>query len=79
MPRSVALAYVLWFFLGYLGVHRVYLGHVGTGLLMAACTVVGGLVASTVIGHILLFAVGIWWLFDLVLTARMAGYRGVNR
>ncbi|EJY56340.1 TM2 domain containing protein [Alicyclobacillus hesperidum URH17-3-68] len=37
---------------------------------------VGGLTAPLFIGHVLLFIVGVWWLFDLVLTARMAGYRG---
>ncbi|GLG02244.1 TM2 domain-containing protein [Alicyclobacillus sacchari] len=76
MGKSVALAYVLWFFLGYLGIHRLYCGRIGSGIVMAACTVVGGLTAPLFIGHVLLFIVGVWWLFDLVLTARMAGYRG---
>ncbi|HLR69791.1 MAG TPA: TM2 domain-containing protein [Virgibacillus sp.] len=31
--RSIALAYVLWFFLGQIGIHRFYTGRVGTGIM----------------------------------------------
>lgn len=31
--KSLLLAYVLWFFLGVLGIHQFYLGKVGRGLL----------------------------------------------
>jgi len=31
--KSKGIAYLLWFFFGYLGLHRFYLGKVGTGLL----------------------------------------------
>jgi len=30
--KSVGLAYVLWFFLGALGIHKFYLGKVGMGI-----------------------------------------------
>jgi TM2 domain-containing membrane protein YozV len=30
--KSVGLAYVLWFFLGALGIHKFYLGRVGIGI-----------------------------------------------
>ncbi len=32
--RSTLLAYLLWFFLGWLGVHRFYLGRVFSGIIM---------------------------------------------
>lgn len=31
--KSKGVAYLLWFFLGWLSVHRFYLGKVGTGIL----------------------------------------------
>jgi TM2 domain-containing membrane protein YozV len=49
------VAYVLWFFLGYLGIHRFYLGRPVSGVIWL-CT--GGLL-------------GVGWLIDLVLTAFM--------
>jgi TM2 domain-containing membrane protein YozV len=50
-PKSRLVAALLCFFLGTLGVHRFYLGKVGTGVLML-CTL-GGF--------------GIWLLIDLIL------------
>jgi len=32
-PKSLGVAYVLWFFLGLLGIHHFYLGKTGRGLL----------------------------------------------
>ncbi|MFD1676875.1 TM2 domain-containing protein [Alicyclobacillus fodiniaquatilis] len=72
MGKSVALAYVLWFFLGYLGIHRMYCGRVGSGVTMLALTVLGGITSVIIIGHVILLIVGIWWLLDLFLTANMA-------
>ena len=31
--RSLLLTYILWFFFGFLGVHRLYLGHIGWAIL----------------------------------------------
>jgi TM2 domain-containing membrane protein YozV len=72
MGKSVALAYVLWFFLGYLGIHRMYCNRVGSGIGMLALTVFGWLTVGILIGHVLLLIVGVWWLIDLFLTAGMA-------
>lgn len=32
-PKSTGVTYVLWFFLGFLGVHHFYLGKIGRGIL----------------------------------------------
>ena len=49
--KSRLVALLLCFFLGYLGVHRFYVGKVGTGVLMIFT--LGGL--------------GIWYLIDLIM------------
>ncbi len=72
MGKSVALAYVLWFFLGYLGIHRMYCGRVASGVGMLFLWVFGWLTMGILIGRAFLLAVGIWWLIDLFLTAGMA-------
>jgi TM2 domain-containing membrane protein YozV len=53
--KSIGIAYVLWFFLGLLGIHRFYLNRVGTGILWL---LTGGLL-------------GIGWLVDLFLIPGM--------
>ena len=53
--RSLLIAYLLWFFLGYLGIHRFYLGRPFTGVLWL---LTGGLL-------------GIGWIFDLFWTVVM--------
>jgi TM2 domain-containing membrane protein YozV len=72
LRKSVALAYVLWFFLGYLGIHRMYCGRVASGVTMLALTVIAGFTFPILIGHVLSFVVAVWWFIDLFLTARMA-------
>ena len=49
---SAILAYVLWFFLGFLGVHHIYIGR-GVGVWLLALITFQGL--------------GLWWLIDLFL------------
>lgn len=57
--KSKLVAILLAFFLGALGVHRFYLGHIGTGLAMLLITVLS-------LGS-LAFITGIWAIVDIVL------------
>lgn len=61
-PKSVGLAYVLWFFLGWVGVHQFYLGNTQRGLfnlLLWAVTVVVGFVGIPL--GLLYFA---YWVYE---------------
>ena len=48
-PKSLGVAYVLWFFLGIIGVHHFYMGKIGRGILWL----------------LTLGLAGIGWLWDL--------------
>ena len=72
--KSLLAAYVLWFFLGYVGAHRFYLGRPLSGLIMlalSAITLVLSLVSFGVLGF-LWAVVGLWWLIDALLIPGMA-------
>jgi TM2 domain-containing membrane protein YozV len=76
-PKSMGIAYALWFFLGQLGLHRIYLGRVGSGVAQLLLGVVGWATVWVVIGVIPLAILWIWLLVDLFLTAGMV--REANR
>lgn len=57
--KSIAAAYVLWFFIGYLGAHRFYLGHVNSGLIQFTLFALGWIP-----GFAGWFILAIWWLID---------------
>jgi TM2 domain-containing membrane protein YozV len=67
--KSLLVAYLLWFFLGYVGAHRFYLGRPVSGFIMlalSAVTLVITLVSFGVLSF-LWFVVGLWWLIDALL------------
>lgn len=72
--KSLLVAYILWFFLGYIGAHRFYLGRPVSGLIMlalSAVTLVLSFVSFGVLGF-LWVVVGLWWLIDVLLIPGMA-------
>ena len=69
--KSDLVAYLLWFFLGYLGVHRFYLGRTGSGIAMLLISVVSVPLCLIAIGFAGLLVIGIWWLIDALLIPGM--------
>ncbi len=73
-PRNILVAYLLWFFLGQLGVHRFYLGRIGSGIAQLLLGVVGYVLLAVLgLGLIFLIPLWIWLLVDLFLIPGMAG------
>ena len=75
--KSVATTYVLWFFLGFWGIHRFYLGQTQLGLLtIGACTLLSILAMFTY--GLSLIPLAIWWmieLFTLMSTVKLINLR----
>ncbi|WP_174802308.1 TM2 domain-containing protein [Martelella limonii] len=67
--KSPAAAYLLWFFVGWAGAHRFYLGRPGSAIVMLLLNIVGGLTAFLLIGFLFLGIWGVWWIIDLFLIA----------
>ena len=71
MEKSMAIAYVLWFFLGMLGIHRFYLGRAGTGIVQLLLGIIGWATAMLLIGFIFLIPLWIWLIIDIFLIPGM--------
>lgn len=69
--KSMIIAYLLWWFLGWAGVHRFYLGRIGTGLGLLALSVIGVATAIFWVGYIFLMIMGLWWLLDAFFTQKI--------
>lgn len=67
--KSMGLAYVLLIFLGQFGIHRFYLGKVGTGVTQLLLGIAGWTTVWIIIGFIPLTVLWIWVFIDLFLTA----------
>jgi TM2 domain-containing membrane protein YozV len=65
--KSRLAATLLALFLGWLGIHRFYLGKTGTAVVMLVLGVLGLATVWFGIGLVFLIAVGIWALVDFVL------------
>lgn len=69
--RSALLAYLLWFFLGWFGMHRFYLGRAGSGLLMLILLGISWITHFILIGFVGFAVLGLWWLIDALLIPGM--------
>lgn len=70
--KSLLVAYLLWWFLGLFGAHRLYLGRTATGLLMLAISAASWVLTLVVVGYAGLALIGLWWLIDALLIPGMA-------
>jgi len=66
--KNILVAYLLWWFLGWAGIHRFYLGRVKTGLAQLLLVVIGWATFIFVIGYVLLVVWFIWWALDAYFT-----------
>ncbi len=66
--KNILVAYLLWWFLGWLGVHRFYLGRVGTGLAQLLLFIIGWVTLIILIGYVLLIVWLVWWALDAYFT-----------
>ncbi|MCJ9427845.1 TM2 domain-containing protein [Kordiimonas marina] len=69
--KSVGIAYLLWFFLGSLGIHRFYAGQTGTGVAMLVLFVLSTILLVVGVGLVGLFVLGIWLFVDIFLIPGM--------
>jgi TM2 domain-containing membrane protein YozV len=69
--KSVIAAYLIWFFLGAFGIHRMYLGRWITGIILLVLTLAGGGLSFILVGYLPLAVVGLWWLLDALLIPGM--------
>jgi TM2 domain-containing membrane protein YozV len=80
--RSAPIAYLIWFFLGYGGVHRMYLGRWISGLVMLAIFSVSLLLTIVLVGYLGLGFIALWWAIDALLIpgmTRSANHRLIDR
>lgn len=69
--KSAGIAYALWFFTGFLGGHRFYLGKTGTAIAQLIIFILGIFTTMFVVGIFMLGIVGIWVLVDAFLIPGM--------
>lgn len=64
--KDVVLAYIIWFFLGSFGLHRIYMGYTFSGVFMALLHIISWALTIVFIGFIGLAIIGLWWLIDAI-------------
>lgn len=73
--KSLLVAYLLWFFLGFLAAHRFYLGATTSALILVALWVIGMALSVILIGHVILLIPALWWVVDAFLIPGLVSAR----
>ena len=61
--KNAIIAYILWWFLGFFGAHRFYMGK-SNAVTMLIITIVSFITMFIVVGYIGIVAMLIWWILD---------------
>ena len=69
--KSVLISYLLWFFFGWLGGHRFYLGKSGSAIALLLLTLTGAITSWFFIGFLILLVPAIWLTVDAFLIPGM--------
>jgi len=64
--KSLAVAYLLWFFLGTLGIYHFYLGNAKRGWWMVVLSVIGFISLIVLIGIVILLGLFVVWIVDAI-------------
>lgn len=67
--KSTPVAYILLFFFGALGVHRLYAGNIKSGIAMPLLFLISVLFVMQTLWPMFVF--GLWWLLDFILVPSM--------
>ena len=65
--KSLAVSYLLWFFLGFPGFHRFYMARTGSAIVMLVLFVISSVLSVILLAPIAWFVLGVWWFVDLFL------------
>lgn len=63
--KNPVVAYILWWFLGFFGAHRFYMGK-SNAVTMLVISIVSFLTMVIVVGYIGLIAMFVWWVLDAI-------------
>jgi TM2 domain-containing membrane protein YozV len=69
--KSIVVALLLWFFLGWLGGHRFYAGKTISAIVQLVLSLIGSALTFAGVGFIVLGIVGVWLIVDIFLLPGM--------
>lgn len=64
MKKSMLLAYLLWWFLGFFGAHRFYMGRTNSAVWMLVLGLAALPLTLIIIGWLMMAGVFAWWVVD---------------